>query len=490
MALFDFLKPKWKRSNPQARIAGLGELEDEQLLADLAAADPDESVRKAALQRLDQLRPRWQHSQPEVRRQAVAALNQKSLEKLASSDPDESVRKAALQRLDEVRPKWLHSQPEVRRQAVASLNLDDQETLKKLAGSDPDESVRRAALQRLDEVRPKWQHSQPDVRRQAVASLNLDDQEALKKLTSSDPDTSVRRAAFERLTLLRLEAFNNLSPSVRMAKQEELRDACRSLASLSTTEMALHPLFLSPSPLDSIQNLLDEGTDGASALPHLREAASQQRDISIQVVRDLYELTKAANPHLVGQLVAEDPTAADPRSLRKNMNHFVACNKKAIENTIRSIEAQAGIGSRTPRPEQHHPADDKSGEPTMSACDVCGKHNALARGEGYCLTTRQVVTEPAYWAQAFRAWKLGAPMGNQQLFAMLLKRQCSQSTGWMACDDCIKLFGKVSYEETKRCAAEFWKTEDGDYAPPGCGAVDRSTALSAAKAGWREADGQ
>jgi hypothetical protein len=53
MALFDFMKPKWKRSNPKTRIAGLSELEDHWVLAELTESDPDESVRTAAFDRLE-----------------------------------------------------------------------------------------------------------------------------------------------------------------------------------------------------------------------------------------------------------------------------------------------------------------------------------------------------------------------------------------------------------------------------------------------------
>ena len=102
MALFDFLKPKWKRSDPQARVAGVGGLEDQDILASLAESDPDKSVREAALRRSDEVRPKWQHSQPGVRKQGIATLNdQNALGKLAESDPDESVRQAASERLEQ-----------------------------------------------------------------------------------------------------------------------------------------------------------------------------------------------------------------------------------------------------------------------------------------------------------------------------------------------------------------------------------------------------
>ena len=126
----------------------------------------------------------------------------------------------------------------------------------------------------------------------------------------------------------------------------------------------------------------------------------------------------------------------------------------------------------------------------MPVCDGCGKHNALRKGEGYCLTTRQVVTQPAYWEQAFRAWRAGAPLGDQQLFEMLLGRQCSQTTGWMVCEECIKLFPDADRAEAKRRSAEFWEDEDGDYSPPDGGAVPPIEARAAALEGWTRSGGK
>lgn len=182
MALFDFLKPKWQRSNPQSRIAGIAELQDEAILVGLAENDTESSVRDAALRRLDEVRPKWQHSKPDVRRQAVSKLkHEKVLSKLAQSDTDETVRGAALRRLDEVRPKWQHSEREVRKDAIATLN--DQSALKKLMERDPDESVRAAAAERLSRVRSEWREREVS----RIKNLSTGDRmEAVEKIRDRD----------------------------------------------------------------------------------------------------------------------------------------------------------------------------------------------------------------------------------------------------------------------------------------------------------------
>jgi len=52
MGIFDFLKPKWKHSNPEVRRASVEKIEDQQILYGLGVNDPDYSVRRAAIERL------------------------------------------------------------------------------------------------------------------------------------------------------------------------------------------------------------------------------------------------------------------------------------------------------------------------------------------------------------------------------------------------------------------------------------------------------
>jgi HEAT repeats len=53
--MFDFLKPKWKRANPEVRIQGIAELSDQEVLKTIAKDDPEPAVRQAASDRLEQI---------------------------------------------------------------------------------------------------------------------------------------------------------------------------------------------------------------------------------------------------------------------------------------------------------------------------------------------------------------------------------------------------------------------------------------------------
>ncbi|MCY3021653.1 MAG: HEAT repeat domain-containing protein [Planctomycetota bacterium] len=58
MAFFDFLKPKWQRSDPEVRKAGISSLEDQTLLDRISRTDEDPSVQEAASRRLQTLMER------------------------------------------------------------------------------------------------------------------------------------------------------------------------------------------------------------------------------------------------------------------------------------------------------------------------------------------------------------------------------------------------------------------------------------------------
>lgn len=147
MALFDFLKPKWQRSNPQSRIAGIAELQDEAILVGLAENDPDNSVRDAALRRLDEVRPKWQHSKSDVRKEAIATLNDQSvLKNLMENDPEESVRQAASERFGHARLSSF------KRLSASGDPEADIDALLKMAQSDAKADLAAAAKSRLVEL--------------------------------------------------------------------------------------------------------------------------------------------------------------------------------------------------------------------------------------------------------------------------------------------------------------------------------------------------
>src|SRR6478735_7598764 len=76
MGFADLFRPKWKHSNPEVRAEAVRQLGDDQasLLATIAKSDADARVRRIALMRIDD----------------------------AAHDPDEGLRKAAIEKAEEV----------------------------------------------------------------------------------------------------------------------------------------------------------------------------------------------------------------------------------------------------------------------------------------------------------------------------------------------------------------------------------------------------
>jgi len=129
------------------------------------------------------------------------------------------------------------------------------------------------------------------------------------------------------------------------------------------------------------------------------------------------------------------------------------------------------------------------GTSDVPVCDTCGKRTGMTKGKGYVLTTRQVIISPDYWEGTFRAWLAATPMRGAELFDTLLARQCSQSTGWTVCDECIGKFPHVDRGMARAYADQFWQDQDGDYSPPGGGSVDVDVARESAVEGWRRSGG-
>ena len=75
MSIWDFFRPKWKSSDYQTRMDAVKELDDEEILIEIALSDADESVRKEAVKRIE---------------------DQPTLEAVATQDEDYLVRIQAL----------------------------------------------------------------------------------------------------------------------------------------------------------------------------------------------------------------------------------------------------------------------------------------------------------------------------------------------------------------------------------------------------------
>lgn len=107
-------------------------------------------------------------------------------------------------------------------------------------------------------------------------------------------------------------------------------------------------------------------------------------------------------------------------------------------------------------------------------CDVC--NGKIAAPDGFLLTTRQVVSTPAYWQHYYRYHQseftgLGVHSFADFCSNPLLRPACIQTIGgqrtpWMVCATCIAMF-PVDREQTRSYARQWW--QDKSFQLPGVG---------------------
>ena len=112
MGLLDAIRPDWKHSDADVRIAAAKELSDPEILVKMIIKDSEWFVRHNAFARLRALKPdsKWyrlvaeQSGDEEIRRKVVKVMaNEADLEWVAKNDKYLYVRDAAEHRLDEIR---------------------------------------------------------------------------------------------------------------------------------------------------------------------------------------------------------------------------------------------------------------------------------------------------------------------------------------------------------------------------------------------------
>lgn len=112
MGLLDRLRPRWKHSDPDVRKEALAGIQDAATLVDIIVRDGEWFVRHAALDALRALEPDPPHYQrlmrlsgdEEIRRKVVKVMTDEAeLERVARDDKYRYIRDAAKHRLNELR---------------------------------------------------------------------------------------------------------------------------------------------------------------------------------------------------------------------------------------------------------------------------------------------------------------------------------------------------------------------------------------------------
>ncbi len=112
MGLLNWIRPKWRHSDPDVRKAALAEIEDPAVLVEIVVRDGEWFVRHAAFAALRAMKPDQSHyrrvlrhaDDEEIRRKAVKVMTDVGeLERAAREDQYRYIRDAAEHRLQEIR---------------------------------------------------------------------------------------------------------------------------------------------------------------------------------------------------------------------------------------------------------------------------------------------------------------------------------------------------------------------------------------------------
>lgn len=124
-------------------------------------------------------------------------------------------------------------------------------------------------------------------------------------------------------------------------------------------------------------------------------------------------------------------------------------------------------------------------QPQVPVCDVCSQL-MVANGDGYLLSTQQVVTAPNYWNYVFaHPWSfIGTIDPDGRTLPTIVMQQAGQDSAWLVCGSCISFF--VADREKARAIYQQWTVagRKQGFPMPGGGAANRQNALAAAVAGW------
>lgn len=119
-------------------------------------------------------------------------------------------------------------------------------------------------------------------------------------------------------------------------------------------------------------------------------------------------------------------------------------------------------------------------------CDVCSKE--IQSGDGYVLSTTQVVTNPRYWEFYFRQvypQQMDAVGQKGERLLALVFRRAADNTGWALCGSCVRMFSV-----NRRKARDYYMIwEMTRQLPSSFGTADSHRAIKAAEKGWKRVFG-
>ena len=205
MSLLNLFRPAWKHSDPAIRLKSLDSLPPEKpdLLLEIATTDPDDHIRLAAAERIDDLH---------------------KLEKIASSDPGGQVLDLVTDKLNR---HWQSLATAARTEEEAKPILDNihkEEIIAEIACEAKSPEVRLVAVHRLGSekylVRVAESNCGKEVGEIIVGLIR--EEENLQRLAKSGSNKAIRRQAKDRLDAIEAERNRPSEEEIRQQKLKQL----------------------------------------------------------------------------------------------------------------------------------------------------------------------------------------------------------------------------------------------------------------------------
>lgn len=315
MAISDWIKPKWKHSDPEVRLGAVRRMgpDDEERLRTLALADADHRVRVAAVERI---------------------ADEAFLREIAGSQGDGPAQTVARERLVGIyRARALEStDPAVQRDAVA--RLADEDALFEIACAVADPEVRLLAAERISDPERLCEltrnHCGPLVGQAAVNRLDAED--LLRRVAEGASSKKIKRAAREKLEALTrpLEAPD----AAETARCESLCERMEALAEsadllrLRTGIDEIQAEWDALSPGDA--HPLTERLDAARAAARLRERKLAAQEAARE---ELVALCVAAEGLADAEL---DAALSEREALRPRLDAADASAASVLADSVRA----------------------------------------------------------------------------------------------------------------------------------------------------------
>ena len=215
MAIFDFIKPKWKHSDPRVRLQAVREMEPDatERLQKIAITDLDIRVRVEAVQKI---------------------TDEHLLIDFAASTGDSPVIEAARNQLNALYQESLFRVTDSNTRKRILKKLDDEEVLTLIAEEIDDPEIRMAAAGKIRAPERLCRIAESHCGLKTGLSIvsRLDDPDHLKRVARKATNKKVRKQAEEKLAETATEVH---LPEVEARKEAELTGLCRALEDLENS---------------------------------------------------------------------------------------------------------------------------------------------------------------------------------------------------------------------------------------------------------------